>query len=137
MPAILHEPNQSINDQLTSLLDLENGWNGADSKAPNPDNIENIRKILAQYWLPDMPLPFVFPMENGGVNLEWFIGHAEHGLEIDFVTKTYLWEWWDTQSQEEYVESFDFDSPEIWDKIQQSSTGYRLKEINYSFGGPI
>ena len=136
--SIIHEPNVSMDDQLTRLLEIEDGWNGPSSKAIDPENLELARKVLTRHWLPDMPIPFVFPMENGGVNLEWFIGNTEHGLEIDFETNKCLWEWWNSKEQREFMHTFDLADVDSWRKLQKESTGERpTKEINYGFGGPI
>ena len=134
---ITHEPNQSINQQLDYMLNIPDEWNGPGSTAISAQDIVWLRDILKQYWLADMPIPFLFPMENGGIELEWYISYSEHGLEIDFETKTGLWDFWDNKSDQEHSETLDLTLIKSWHRIQISSTGYRSAEINYSFGGPI
>ncbi len=73
----------------------------------------------------DMPVPFKFPTECGSLNLEWYIGHAEHSLEVDFDNHTGMWAWWDGKSGEIHEENLDLRQNMEWEKLQKFSTGQR------------
>ncbi len=122
---ILHEPDQTIDEQLDKLSNIENGWNGPDSKGPRYEDIDWVRSILARYWLSDMPTPFIFPTESGGFNMEWYIGNTNHGLEINCTTHIGFWEFWDSKSGQEYQEILELCQTVNWRKIQTASQGYR------------
>ncbi len=125
LPQILHEPDQTIDEQLDRLSTIENGWNGPDSKGPRPEDVNWIRSTLARHWLPDMPTPFVFPMESGGFNMEWYIGNTHHGLEIDCTNRTGFWEFWDRKSDQEHEETLELSQTAAWHKMQTASRGRR------------
>ena len=125
LPQILHEPDQSIKDQLNELSKIDDGWDGPDSKGPRSEDVDWLRDALELHWRSDMPAPFIFPMESGGLNIEWYVGHTHHGLEIDFTDRTGLWEWWDSQSDQEHEETLNLTTADHWRKLQISSRGWR------------
>ena len=122
---ILHEPDQSIDEQLDRLSRIKDGWNGPDSRAPRSQDVNWLRSTLADNWLLDMPTPFIFPMESGGFNMEWYIDQAHHGLEIDCTRRTGFWEFWDRKTEQEHEETLELSQTDAWRKLQASSRGRR------------
>ena len=123
---ILHEATQTMDQQLEELSVIANGWNGPNSRGPRLEDVSWLRSSLSKYWSSDMPIPFIFPMESGDFNIEWYVGHTHHGLEIDFTDRTGLWEWWDSQTDKEHEETLDLTQPSAWQKLRVSSHGRRL-----------
>ena len=122
MPEILHEPSRSIVEQLAKIAA---GKDDPDNKIPTPEHLEWFAAKTKEFWLTDMPTPFLFPTENGNLSIEWYIGHREQSLDVDFATRTGTWEWWDSQSDEEHSETLNLEDRENWEKIQRASTGHR------------
>lgn len=125
LPQILHEPSRTIAEQLNDLSNIHDGWNGPNSKGLLPQHITWLKNQLAVHWSADMPVPFIYPMETGGFGVEWYIGHAEHSLEIDPTKFTALWGWWNSQNDQEHEENLDLKQQTAWDELQKSSRGVR------------
>ena len=125
LPHILHEPNRTIDEQLDDLSNIHDGWNGPDSRGLLPQHVTWLKNQLAVHWSADMPVPFIYPIETGGFGVEWYIGHAEHSLEIDPTKFTALWGWWNSQNDQEHEKFLDLKQQTAWDELQKSSRGVR------------
>ena len=122
MLEILHEPSRSIQQQLAKIAA---GEDDPDIKTPDRDQLKWFGAKAEEFSLPDMPTPFLFPTKNGNLSVEWYIGHKEASLEVDFAASTGDWGWWDSQSDEEHSETLNLDHRGDWEKLQRSSTGHR------------
>ena len=126
MPEILHEASRTIEEQLEAFAETTDNPDDPDVRHPHPKDVAWVNSKLKNHWLPDMPLPFIFPTEYGGLNMEWYIGHAEHSLEVDWATRTGKWAWWDSKSDQAHEETLNLEEDTDWRKLQISSTGRRL-----------
>lgn len=125
LPLISYEPGQTIEEQLVDLATVPEGWNGPSTKGPHPECSAWMKEKLDRFWFPDMPVPFIFPGDSGGFNIEWFVGNAEHSLEIDFPSYVAQWEWWNRRAGEEHAETLDMNEDSSWSKLHISSRGRR------------
>jgi hypothetical protein len=125
LPLILHEPGQTVEQQLADLATVADGWNGPASKGLHPACSTWVKDKLGRHWSSDMPAPFVFPAESGGFSMEWFVGHAEHSLEVDFPSYVGKWEWWDSKTDQEHAETLDLNEESSWVKLHTCSRGRR------------
>ena len=125
LPEILHEPSRSLKEQLNALVGLDTDQNNHDTKTLSRECVEWFIGKLDEHWLPNMPIPFAFPTESGDLSIEWFVGHAEHSLEVDFTDSKGRWGWWNSKSDEEYEETLDLNQAEAWEKLRTSSIGQR------------
>ena len=126
LPEILHEASRTMAQQLEALVTPTAHRDDPDVKPPCPEDIKWVNSKLEEHWLHEMPLPFIFPTEYGGLNIEWYIGHAEHSLEVDFANRTGRWAWWDSKSDQVHEETLNLKQAADWRKLQISSTGRRL-----------
>jgi hypothetical protein len=125
LPEILHEASRTIEKQLEAFVKTAAHLDDPDVKPPHPEDVAWVNSKLEKHWLREMPLPFIFPTEYGGINIEWYIGHAEHSLEVDFANSTGRWAWWDSKSDQVHEETLNLKQAADWRKLQISSTGRR------------
>lgn len=125
LPEILHEASQTISHQLKAYSGANDSLDDPEIQLPRTEDVAWIGAKLRENWLDDMPVPFIFPTEYGGLNIEWYVGHAEHSLEIDFENHTGMWAWWDSKSGQVYERTLNLKQDGDWHRLQKSSTGRR------------
>ena len=93
----------SISSQLDELRSLENGWLDGEGKAPSEEGLNWLAQSLDRYYPADLPRPYLFPTEQGGVQAEWIFGAVNIEVRIDLFTKqaTFLWIDADTESEDD------------------------------------
>jgi len=67
--------------QLDRLINLPDGWDGGRAKPVLPTTAILAMQVLSQVADDLTPAPHVFPLPDGGVQLEWLING--NGLEIE------------------------------------------------------
>jgi len=125
LPEILTEPSQPVKQQLKMLSNFDAEIDAPDVQALEAEHLDWLISKIEKFWLPDMPEPFAFPADLGGLTIEWFIGHVEHSLDIDFGDYSGRWTWWNSKSNQEYEELLDLKEADAWQKLQESSVGRR------------
>jgi hypothetical protein len=67
--------------QLNELLRLDAGWDGG---AADPVSMEAVKSIVAVIGqISSDSVPFVFPLPDGGLQIEWHAGHESVEIEVD------------------------------------------------------
>lgn len=72
-----------IAHRLEALLELGSGWDGADAHHLDPDALVTAARVIAQAISTGLPEPELFPVPDGGVQVEWRSGPVELELEIE------------------------------------------------------
>jgi hypothetical protein len=99
---------------LEELKALKDGWLDGSGKAPPPEGLDWLASVLTSRYPPALPLPYAYPVENGGIQLEWSIKHREISLEVDLSTKSGQWHALDLDTNDEEVERLDLASEAGW-----------------------
>jgi len=94
--------------RLDELQLLKAGWLDGGGKAPNTISLEKLGQLFTDYYPNELPLPYTFPTENGGVQFEWRINEATPEIEIDL--PSYRGEWLSGDDEA----TFDLTSAEGW-----------------------
>lgn len=71
---------QGINDRLTELAQLKDGWLDGEGKAVCLYRIAEVREILSSE-------PHIYPMEDGGIEVVW----GDHFLAIELSPNGTAW----------------------------------------------
>ena len=79
--SLLHELD--ISAQIDDLRLLKGGWLEGRGKAPSQDGLDWLLQAFKNYYSGDLPLPYLYPTEPGGVQAEWSLGRNEITLEIN------------------------------------------------------
>lgn len=72
-----------IANRLEDLVILEEGWLNGKGKALNKTKVDNLNNYFDTYYNNELPLPYLYPTAEGGVQAEWEINKWEVSLEID------------------------------------------------------
>ena len=105
---------QDIPARFEELKILKDDWLDGRSRAPSPAGLDWLSALFAEGYPDSLPLPFAYPIAEGGVQLEWPIQPNEVSLEIDLDLKTGEW----------HVLNFDTDKEEARSLNLQDSTSW-------------
>jgi hypothetical protein len=72
--------------RLDELRLLRSGWLDGVGKALDGAALDRLAIAFTANYPDDLPLPFTFPTEGGGIQFEWRLGNATPEIEIDLTT---------------------------------------------------
>lgn len=72
-----------IGRRLAELSGLERNWDGYDAQRVDPDALRFANDVLDDVLGWPIPVPQIFPVPDGGVQLEWSAGPVELELELE------------------------------------------------------
>lgn len=100
--------------QLSNLHNLENGWYDGDGKAPDHDALEWFGEKFDIHYPRDVSLPYIYPTLEGGVQLEWSHQNNEIIFEVDLITRTGKWLWFNKKSDDQIQKKLYLNNEEDW-----------------------
>jgi hypothetical protein len=80
-----------IPSRLDEFARLEDGWLEGIGRAPDKHGLAWLAAEFERQYPDDLPRPYLYPMEDGGVQAEWVLGDAEASLDIDILRQTGIW----------------------------------------------
>lgn len=69
--------------QLNELLRLDAGWDGDDADPVSLEAVTSVVAIIGQISSDLAVPPFVFPLPDGGLQIEWHAGREAVEIEVD------------------------------------------------------
>lgn len=69
--------------RLAQFAALEDGWLDGKGKAPDKEKLDWLAKAFESDFDSDLPLPYLYPTAEGGVQAEWSVNDWAITLEID------------------------------------------------------
>lgn len=75
-----------IETRLEELAQLQNGWLDGKGLAPHPEGLCLLTQAFDEYFAANLPLPYLYPTAEGGIQAEWTLGDWEVSLEITLPT---------------------------------------------------
>ena len=105
----------SVPDRLDELRDMKEGWLDGDGAAPGHAGLDWLASNFERYFPGDLPLPYIFPTPEGGVEAEWSIGKHSVTFEIDLESRQGDWLRFDERSDEEDSHLLDLDDSDKWE----------------------
>lgn len=72
-----------IAHRLERLLQLGSGWDGAGARKLDPDALATAARVIAAGIRDGLPEPELFPVPDGGVQVEWRAGPVELAVEFE------------------------------------------------------
>jgi hypothetical protein len=79
------EPRDVVS-RLKELSTLQQGWLNGKGHALSKDRLLQLGQLFEASFDIALPLPFLYPTAEGGVQAEWSMGDWSVSLEIDLVT---------------------------------------------------
>ena len=86
-----YEDQPGFESNLATLRTLQDEWFNGEGKALNPQGLDWLEAILLDMWVESITKPLLFPMPEGRVFAEWWIGRHDASLEIDVEHRTGYW----------------------------------------------
>lgn len=96
-------------DELKLLTD---GWLDGRGRALDSGGLDWIQELLETHLPDGLPLPYLYPTPEGGIQAEWSIGGTEVSLEFDLAQHIGEWHGYDPTTGAELVEVLNFNEPE-------------------------
>ena len=84
---------EDVSTRLDEFRDLKEGWLDGKGVAPGNAGLDWFAKCFARHYPDVLPVPFVYPTAEGGVQLEWTL--AGHELSLDVNLTNHRAEWHD------------------------------------------
>lgn len=103
-----------VRGRLDELRQLEDGWLDGDGKAPGSDELEWLAAGFDRYYPDDLPIPYLYPTSEGGVQAEWSLSDNEISIEVNLVTHQADWHRLDQETHVDYVRELDLDNENDW-----------------------
>jgi hypothetical protein len=71
-----------IETRLEELAQLQDGWLDGKGRAPNRAALLQLAQAFEDHYAVELPLPYLYPTAEGGVQAEWTLGDWEVSLDV-------------------------------------------------------
>ena len=105
--------------RLDELRLLKDGWLEGSGKAPEHEAMDRLAELFTMHYPDELPLPYTYPTEAGGIQLEWHIGAVAPEVEIDLSTMRGDWRVFDSARNIDEEARIDMATPEGWADLAQ------------------
>ncbi|OQC41351.1 MAG: hypothetical protein BWX66_00753 [Deltaproteobacteria bacterium ADurb.Bin058] len=101
--------------RLEDLKALRDGWlDGDKGFAPDKKGLDWLAEAFQRGYPDELPLPYLYPTAEGGVQAEWSLNGWEISLEIDLERKHGEWHALEMTTETEEEKSLKLDEPDDW-----------------------
>ena len=80
-----------ITARLEELRLLKNGWLEGGGRALSHEGLDWLSRTFERHYSENLPPPYLYPTEEGGVQAEWSLGPKEVSLEIELRSHSGEW----------------------------------------------
>ena len=101
--------------QLNQLRALEDGWLEGEGEAPSNEGLDWLSQAFARFYPAYLPAPYIYPTEDGGVQIEWSFGVIDINVRIDLSTQRAVYFWLDEHTESEG--ELDLADSADWDRL--------------------
>lgn len=101
--------------RLDELRHMQDGWLDGGGKAPSHQELDWLSTSFQRNFPDELPLPYVYPTPEGGIEAEWSLG--THSAILEFHLDTHQGDWLQFSKDSEDEESscsLDLDKTEAW-----------------------
>jgi hypothetical protein len=100
--------------QLEELKVLKDGWYDGKGLAPPAAGLDWLAGAFKEHYPDNLAPPYVYPVAEGGVRLEWSLGPNEASLEIDLRDRRGDWHCLDLETDQDEARPLRLDAEEDW-----------------------
>ena len=118
-----------VESRLEELAELQNGWLDGKGIAPNGDGLLWLTKEFDVNFSPVLPLPYLYPTAEGGVQAEWSIGNWEASLEVNLDKKHGEWHAFNVKTNQCFEQSWDLSDSNAWQAFNQKLEALISEEV--------
>lgn len=115
--------------RLDELRELKDGWLEGKGTAPVHDGLDWFALLFERYYPDDLPLPFIYPTAEGGVQAEWSLANNEISLDVDLINHHGQWHRLNLATNEEGSFTIDLDNDADWARL--------VSELRSCAGDPV
>ena len=80
-----------VSTRLNELRALSPGWLEGGGTAPPGAGLDWLSAAFQTHFPDELPSPYLYPTEAGGIQAEWQVGAVDMSLEIDLRTHAAHW----------------------------------------------
>lgn len=117
------DPND-VGARIEELRALKDGWLDGSGVAPSADGLTWLSQSFEMQYPEDLPLPFIYPTVERGVQTEWPLGNHEISLEINLDARTGEWHDLDTTTGVAETRTLNLAQPDEWARLAAKIAGY-------------
>ncbi len=103
--------------RLADLKSLKDGWLDGKGLAPVIVGLDWFAKTFEANFPDDLPLPFVYPTAEGGIQLEWSLDGQELSLEVDLNLHSGIWHSLNLQTQQDESKVITLEGEGDWKQL--------------------
>ncbi len=100
--------------RLDEFRDMKDGWLEGEGVAPSLEGLDWLAAGFDRHFPDDLPLPYLYPTPEGGVQAEWSLSENEISLEVDLVTHHGAWHRLKINNQADDVQELNLDDDNGW-----------------------
>lgn len=109
-----------IEIRLEKLAELQNGWLDGKGFALNKTALKKLTHDFDCYFASDLPLPYLYPTAEGGIQAEWSHDNWEVSLEINLQQQTGEYQAFHLVANESNDYDFNLSSLEGWNELNEA-----------------
>jgi hypothetical protein len=103
-----------IQARLNELSYLKSGWLEGKGVAPSKEGLFWLAKSFEHYFPEGLPLPYLYPTEEGGIRAEWSLELREVSLDIALNTHKAVWHYLKIDSGEDETKEINLENEGDW-----------------------
>lgn len=104
-----------VGARLDEFRSLRQDWlDGSPAHVPSPEGLNWLTHAFELNYPGDLDLPFLYPTPEGGVLVEWTVGHQEISLDINLEERAGEWHALNMANDQEVSEQLNLNDRESW-----------------------
>jgi hypothetical protein len=108
--------------RLDELKVLKNGWLNGKGTAPAHKELDWLADAFQHNYPDELPLPYLYPTAEGGVQVEWSVDGWEITLEVDLTQRQGEWHALELSSEAEETHMLKLNEPNGWQWVANEIT---------------
>ena len=104
-----------ITARLEELRSLKDGWLEGGGRALSHEGLDWLSRTFERYYPKNLPLPYLYPTEEGGVQAEWSLGQKEVSLEIELGNHCGEWHTLDMETNAVSEQTLNVNNAAAWE----------------------